>query len=91
MIIARVIGNIWATRKDEKLNGFKFMVVKPLKEDMSEEAGSLVAADNAGAGVGDVVLITTGSSARLSLSKENIPADAVIVGIVDTVELDQGD
>ena len=91
MIIARVIGNIWATRKDEKLNGLKFMVVKPLKEDMSEEAGSLVAADNAGAGVGDVVLITTGSSARLSLSKENIPADAVIVGIVDTVELDQGD
>ena len=91
MIIARVIGNIWATRKDEKLNGFKFMVVKPLKEDMSEEAGSLVAADNAGAGVGDVVLITTGSSARLSLSRENIPTDAVIVGIVDTVELNQRD
>jgi ethanolamine utilization protein EutN len=90
MIIARVIGNIWATRKDEKLNGLKFMVVKPLKEDMSEEDGSMVAADNAGAGIGEVVLITTGSSARLSLSKENIPTDAVIVGIVDTVELDQG-
>jgi ethanolamine utilization protein EutN len=90
MIIARVIGNIWATRKDEKLNGLKFMVVKPLKEDMSEENGSMVAADNAGAGIGEVVLITTGSSARLSLSKENVPTDAVIVGIVDTVELDQG-
>jgi ethanolamine utilization protein EutN len=90
MIIARVIGNIWATRKDEKLNGLKFMVVKPLKEDMSEENGSMVAADNAGAGIGEVVLITTGSSARLSLSKENVPTDAVIVGIVDTVELNQG-
>ena len=91
MIIARVIGNIWATRKDEKLNGLKFMVVKPLREDMSEEASSLVAADNAGSGIGDVVLITTGSSARLSLSKESIPTDAVIVGIVDTVELDKGE
>ena len=86
MLIGKVTGSLWATRKDEKLNGLKFLIV-----DIKNQAGqfvtnSLVAADNAGAGVGDLVLVTTGSAARISLEKENVPIDAIIVGIIDSVE-----
>lgn len=86
MIIGKVVGNIWATRKDEKLNGLKMMVVKPIHR---EEQGLFVAADNAGAGVGDMVLVTTGSAARKSIDYKAAPLDATIVGIVDSFELDE--
>lgn len=86
MEIGKVVGNVWATRKDEKLCGQKFLVVKLLKTKNTYKEGFLVAADNAGAGSGDLVFITKGSSARVSLDKENIPIDATIVGIVDTLE-----
>ncbi|MDN5341192.1 EutN/CcmL family microcompartment protein [Oceanotoga sp. DSM 15011] len=87
MIIAKVIGNIWATRKDEKLNGFKFLVVKQCNTQTDNQ---FVAADMIGAGIGDTVLITKGSSARNSLENTNIPIDAVIVGIIDSLEVDEG-
>ncbi|MBZ6527560.1 EutN/CcmL family microcompartment protein [Aerococcaceae bacterium DSM 111021] len=86
MIIGRVVGNLWATRKDEKLNGLKFLIVeKQINKDVfSEEL--IVAADNAGAGIGDEVLITTGSSARLSIENKVVPVDMVIVGIIDKID-----
>lgn len=88
MVIGKVVGNIWSTRKDEKLNGIKFMVVKPLDENFNEKGEVFVAADNVGAGIGDTVLVTTGSAARISIEYKEIPVDAVIVGIVDSVEAD---
>lgn len=88
MVIGKVVGNIWSTRKDEKLNGIKFMVVKPLDEKFNEKGEVFVAADNAGAGVGDTVLITTGSAARISLGDNEIPVDSVIVGVIDSLEVD---
>ncbi|MBB6624362.1 EutN/CcmL family microcompartment protein [Clostridium gasigenes] len=88
MVIGKVVGNIWSTRKDEKLNGIKFMVVKPLDENFNEKGEVFVAADNVGAGIGDTVLVTTGSAARISIEYKEIPVDAVIVGIVDSVEVD---
>ncbi|MBB6715848.1 EutN/CcmL family microcompartment protein [Clostridium gasigenes] len=88
MVIGKVVGNIWSTRKDEKLNGIKFMVVKPLDENFDEKGEVFVAADNVGAGIGDTVLVTTGSAARISIEYKEIPVDAVIVGIVDSVEVD---
>lgn len=80
MFVGKVVGNLWATRKDETLNGLKFLIVE--KENSNE---IVVAGDNAGAGISDLVLVTTGSSARVSLGKE-IPVDAVIVAIIDSIE-----
>lgn len=85
MIIGNVVGSLWATRKDERLNGLKLLVVKP---KYAENLSSVfVAADLANAGVGDTVLVTKGSSARTAFGKERIPIDSVIVGVVDSVDI----
>lgn len=86
MIIGNVIGSLWATRKDERLDGLKLLVVKPKYTEGLESA--FVAADLASAGVGDVVLVTRGSSARLAFGRADIPIDSVIVGVVDSINLD---
>ena len=81
MIAAKVIDNIWATRKADSLIGLKFMLVEVLG---GIDAGRIViAADNIGAGIGERVLVCTGSSARKMLSRDDVPIDAVIVGIID--------
>lgn len=87
MEIGKVVGNVWATRKDEKLCGQKLLVLKLLKDNYSYCDGFLVAADNAGAGNGDLVLVTRGSGARESLEDRSIPVDATIVGVVDSLEV----
>lgn len=85
MIIGKVIGTVWATRKEESLNGLKMLIVKPkFSEDLSS---SFVAVDLASAGVGDTVLVTRGSSARSAFGKERVPVDSVIVGVVDSIDL----
>ncbi|MEW9093448.1 MAG: EutN/CcmL family microcompartment protein [Clostridiaceae bacterium] len=88
MIIGRVVGNLWATKKDEKLNGQKFLVVKLLINKHKEKDELFVAVDNVGAGIGDLVLITRGGSARVSLESKDIPVDSVIIGIVDSIEVE---
>lgn len=80
MIIGKVVGSIVSTRKCENLVGNKFMIIEPL-EEMSAGASRFVAIDNIGAGVGETVLVVTGSGARVGM--ENVPVDAAIVGIVD--------
>ena len=81
MVTARLIDNIWATRKSELLNGYKLMLVEIIG---GIEAGKrLVAADVISAGIGDRVLVTTGSSARRMLENDNSPVDAAIIGIID--------
>ncbi|RJG20752.1 EutN/CcmL family microcompartment protein [Paenibacillus thiaminolyticus] len=88
MIVGKVAGSLWATRKDNKLNGLTFLVVKPLSVDGAPvQRDPFVAADNAGAGIGDTVLVTTGGAARASLANADVPVDAVIVGIVDSIEV----
>lgn len=87
MIIGKVVGNVWATRKDEKLCGQKFLVVKIMESKSKEKDELVVAADNVGAGQGDYVLITTGSAARVSIGDESVPVDAAIIGIVDSLEV----
>jgi len=89
MKVAKVIGTIWATRKEEKLNGLKLLVVQPLNVlDDSRQEAPMVAADIIGAGVGEKVLIVSGSSARNAAGDANIPVDATVVGIVDDQEID---
>lgn len=82
MLRGIIRGNIVSTRKQEALVGSKFMEVQLMKNgELTDEY--LIAIDSVGAGIGEVVLITTGSSARLALHNTTAPADAVIVGIVD--------
>lgn len=76
MIVGKVIGNVWATRKVENLNGLKFMVVE------LDSNKKIVACDGIGAGIGDKVLVTQGSSARKISCLENSPVDASIIGII---------
>ena len=81
MITAKLIDNIWATRKSELLNGYKLMVVEVIG---GTDAGKrLVAVDVISAGIGDRVLVTMGSSARKMFEDDNIPIDAAIIGIID--------
>lgn len=87
MQLARVIGTLVATRKDEKLEGLKFLVVRPITPDGQETANALVAVDAVGAGVDEVVMIATGSSARQTVLTDRRPCDAVIMAIVDTWEV----
>ena len=84
MLRGIVIGNVVSTRKQEALVGSKFMEVQILQNG-KETDEYIIAVDSVGAGIGETVLLTTGSSARLALSHPNVPTDAVIVGIVDPV------
>jgi len=85
MQIMEVVGNLIATRKNENLIGSKFMVLKPYKEQSDPQL--IVAVDLLGAGVGEKVLVVTGSSARKALNKEDVAVDAAIVGIVDNIDI----
>ncbi|HEC83165.1 MAG TPA: ethanolamine utilization protein EutN [Firmicutes bacterium] len=88
MIIGEVVGTIVATRKEERLVGLKFQVVKVLNVDLKPTGQFLIAADAVGAGYGEVVLCAQGSSARLTAKTKDRPIDAVIMGIVDTIEIE---
>lgn len=87
MILARIIGTVVATRKDDRLTGRKLLIARLVDVDGRDEKGHLVVVDTVGAGVGEVVLIVQGSSARLAFSCKDCPIDAAVVGIIDTVEV----
>ena len=82
MILAKVCGSIVSTSKNEKLVGYKFMIVKPIENDKEIEK-YFIAVDGVGAGVGEKVLVALGSAARLGIQNPDAPVDATIVGIVD--------
>ena len=88
MIICKVIGSVWATRKEESLNGIKLMIVKRIDSDSTGHQDSFVAADFVGAGVGERVIVATGSSARNACANAGAPIDATIVGIIDELEIE---
>ena len=82
MIVGKVIGSIVSTRKSEKLVGCKFMIVEPLAS-MNGHTGRMVAIDPIGAGIGEYVLVSQGSAARIGCDMTDAPVDAAIVGILD--------
>jgi microcompartment protein CcmK/EutM len=90
MILARVVGTVVATRKDERLVSSKLMLVRPVDPQGKPEGSALVAVDTVDAGQGETVLIVSGSSARMAAGMKDCPVDAVIVGIVDTVTMGSG-
>ena len=87
MLLGRVVGTVVATRKEPTLDGLKLLVLKQLDERGQELAGYRVAADAVGAGVGEVVLYATGSSARQTRFTDKRPCDGVVMAIVDTIEV----
>ncbi len=87
MIIGLVIGNVWATRKEDRLSGSKLMIVRKIDPIASESFESFVAVDCVGAGAGERVLVVFGSSARTAVRNAEAPVDAAIVGIVDEMEI----
>jgi microcompartment protein CcmK/EutM len=91
MQLGRVIGTVVASRKEDVLDGMKFLVVKGCDFDGKPVGATVVAVDAVGAGEGEVVLYASGSSARLTRLTENRPVDATIMAIVDLVEVDGAD
>lgn len=89
MKVCRVVGNLWSTKKDEGLEGVKLMIVQALYEDAGRKS-RYVAADFVGAGIGETVLVVTGSTARSASRRPTAPIDAAIVGIVDSQEISEG-
>ena len=94
MFIGKVTGSMVATQKVDTMKGFKLLVVEPYRVDpqtrdrLVSTGRSLVTVDTVGAGEGEMVIITQGSSARLTPETKNLPVDAVIIGIIDTVSVD---
>ena len=88
MIICKVIGHVWATKKEESLSGLKLMVVRET-ETNTRSGATFVAADVVGAGIGEQVLVVSGSTARRALGKDDLPVDCAIVGIIDSLEVDR--
>ncbi len=87
MLLGRVVGTLVSTRKDEKLEGLKFLVVRQISVDGQDSANYVVAVDAVGAGVGEVVMYASGSSARQTKVTDQRPCDADIMAIVDTWEI----
>lgn len=88
MLIGKVVGTVVATRKEPELSGLKLLMVRGLDAQMNPTAALVVAVDAVGAGVGEVVLYASGSSARQTQVTRNRPVDAVIMAIVDQVEVE---
>ncbi len=87
MFLGKVIGTVTATQKESTLEGLKFLVVRRLSMEGEETSGYAVAADAVGAGIGEVVMVATGSSARQTRLTDKRPCDAVVMAIVDVLEL----
>lgn len=82
MIVGKIVGSVIATRKNDNLVGSKFLIVEPMA-NMQTAGSRIVAIDNVGAGIGEIVLVALGSAARIGCDLANSPVDAAIVGIVD--------
>ena len=87
MILGKVVGTVVATRKDERLIGSKLLLVQPGLPKGEPQGVPLVAVDTVDAGVGETVLVVSGSSARMATGLTDVPVDAAIVGIVDDVNI----
>lgn len=87
MILAKIVGTVVATRKDERLVSHKLLIVRGVSPQGKPEGGYLIAVDTVDAGFGETVLVVSGSSARMASGMKDCPVDAAIVGIVDNIEI----
>jgi len=89
MLLAKVVGTVVATRKDPRLVSNKLMVVRGVDPRGKADGNYLVAVDTVDAGVGETVLVVSGSSARMAAGMKDCPVDAAIVGIIDAIEVNE--
>ena len=89
MLLARIVGTVVATRKDPRLLSTKLLLARPIDPKGKAEGNYLVAVDTVDAGVGETVLLVSGSSARMASGLKDCPVDAAVIGIVDTVDLSE--
>lgn len=89
MFVGKVVGNVWATRKEESLTGLKFLVIEPGLEGTKVSNHPIVAVDRLGAGIDDMVMVTSGSTAA-NVSTTSPPIDARVVGIIDSIDMKDG-
>ena len=91
MLLAKVIGNVWSTKKLDTISALRLLFIQPMGKDLRPDGGVLVAADEVGAGFGEMVIVTRGAPAMQAFNKEGlIPIDAVVVGIADNLEMAEG-
>jgi microcompartment protein CcmK/EutM len=91
MLLAKVVGTVVATSKDERLVSNKLLITRPMTPHGQVGGDYLVAVDTVDAGIGETVLIVVGSSARMASRMKDCPVDATIVGIVDTIQIHESD
>ena len=89
MLLGKIIGTVVATRKDPRLVSSKLLIVRPMDTNGKVEGNPIVAVDTVDAGVGETVLVVSGSSARMASGLKDCPVDAAIIGIVDEIEVPQ--
>jgi len=88
MVLAKVIGNVWSTKKKDEISALRLLFVQPLGKNLKPDGNVLIAADEVGAGFGELVIVTQGSPAMQAFKKDDLlPIDAVVVGIVDNLEI----
>ena len=87
MLLAKIVGTVVATRKDPRLVSSKLLVVRPIDPRGKVDGNYLVAIDTVDAGVGETVLVVSGSSARMAAGLKDCPVDAAIIGIIDEIEI----
>jgi microcompartment protein CcmK/EutM len=87
MLLARVVGTVVATRKDPRLVSNKLLIARPMDPHGKPEGNYVVALDTVDAGVGETVLIVSGSSARMASGLKDTPVDAAVVGIIDEIDV----
>jgi len=88
MYFGKVIGNVWATKKYDAMFSLKMMLVQPMSAELNNLGEPIIAVDTVGAGPGEIVLYITASEAVIPLPVDFAPVDASIVGIVDTINLE---
>ena len=89
MLVARIVGTVVATRKDPRLVSSKLLVVRPIDAKGKADGNPLVAIDTVDAGVGETVLVVSGSSARMASGLKDCPVDAAIIGVIDTITVSE--
>jgi microcompartment protein CcmK/EutM len=89
MLLAKIVGTVVATRKDPRLVSNKLLLARPVDPKGKTEGNYLVAIDTVDAGIGETVLIVSGSSARMAAGMKDTPVDAAVVGIIDSVDLSE--
>jgi microcompartment protein CcmK/EutM len=87
MLVAKIVGTVVATRKDPRLVSNKLLLARPVDPSGKAEGNYLVAVDTVDAGVGETVLIVSGSSARMASGMKDTPVDAAVVGIIDSIDV----